>query len=103
MTKRTAFLLIGLLICLPGCQAAPADALAEVTRRGELRWGGDEEGGGPYIYRSEDGSNRLIGFEIDLFQHLATTLNAQSTFKQAQWSSLLNELSTGNVDCVCNG
>ena len=96
-------LLVAAIIGVSGCRPVPTDALADVTRRGELRWGGDEEGGGPYIFRSEDGSNRLTGFEIDLFHHLGTSLNLKSIFKQAQWSSLLNELGTGNVDCVCNG
>jgi polar amino acid transport system substrate-binding protein len=102
LTKRILFLLIG-LFGLPGCRPAPPDALAEVTRRGELQWGGDEEGGAPYIYRDKNDASRLTGFEIDLFEHLATSLNVKSTFKQAQWSSLLNELATANVDCVCNG
>lgn len=96
-------LLFAVVFLIPGCKTDPVDGLGEITRRGELRWGGDEEGGGPYIFRAENGSNRLTGFEIDLFDHIGKSLNVTSTFKQAQWTSLLSELRTGNVDCVCNG
>ncbi len=68
-----------------------------------LCWGGDEEGGGPYIFRSENRADQIVGFEIDLMEYLAGRLGVKSTFKQGQWSSLLNELNTGNVDCVVNG
>ncbi len=100
---RVIPLLAAEIFAMAGCRPPTTDPLADVIRRGELRWGGDEEGGGPYIFRSDDATNRLTGFETDLFDHLGTSLNVKSIFKQAQWTSLLNELGTGNVDCVCNG
>jgi polar amino acid transport system substrate-binding protein len=96
-------LLLGALAVLPSCQGPRADALEEVHRRGQLRWGGDEEGGGPYIYRSDDGSHRLIGFEVELMDCLSGMLSVRSEFKQCQWDDLLKYLNNGNCDVVVNG
>lgn len=96
--------LVALLWLLVPAPVAPArDALADVRRRGELRWGGDEEGGAPYIFRAEDGSNRMTGFEIDLMDDLARRLGVRSSLRQASWKNLLNELQIKGVDAVVNG
>ncbi len=94
---------LGLLVLLPSCRSQPGGGLDEVRRRGELRWGGDEEGGGPYIYRAEAGADRLIGFEVDLMDHLCRGLGVRPVFKQCQWDDLLKLLGNGGVDVVVNG
>ena len=66
-----------------------------------LRWGGDEEGGAPYIYRADDG--HLIGFEVDLVDTLATRIGRPAVFQQCQWDELLKLLGSGGVDLVVNG
>src|SRR5262245_3725363 len=68
-----------------------------------LRWGGDEEGGAPYIYRAADGSNRLLGFEVELVDTLAASLGRTAQFRQCQWDDLLKLLGSGGVDIVVNG
>lgn len=103
LKKKAGLWLMGLLCLAIGCRQVHLNALTEVAKRGVLRWTGDEEGGGPYIFRADGGGARLTGFEIDLMQHVAEALGVRSEFKQAQWSSLLNELMTGSVDCACNG
>jgi polar amino acid transport system substrate-binding protein len=95
------FLLIAALV--PSCQSGPTDALTEVRQRGALRWGGDEEGGGPYIYRDPNNADRLIGFEIDLMSQLAGGLGVRSEFRQCQWDDLLKFLGNRQCDVVVNG
>jgi len=97
---RLASLLLLLILAASLCAR---DTLADVRRRGELRWAGDEEGGAPYIFRAEDGSSRLIGFEIDLMDYLGGRLPARPVFKQAAWKNLLNELQIKSVDVAVNG
>lgn len=97
------WLLLGLLVLLPSCRGARVGALDEVQRRGELRWGGDEEGGGPYIYRDPQDATRKVGFEIDLMDLLCQGLGVRSAFVQAQWDDLLKLLDTGGCDVVING
>ncbi len=97
---RLAFALI---LLLPGCRNQHVDALAEATARGELRWGGDEEGGGPYIYRDPADANRLIGFEFDLMAQLCQDLGVRSTFVQGQWDDLPKVMDARGCDAICNG
>lgn len=68
-----------------------------------FRWGADEEGGAPYVYRDADDPKRLIGFEAELADRIAQALNARPEFRQAQWDQLLPFLERGDVDVVLNG
>jgi polar amino acid transport system substrate-binding protein len=88
---------------LPACRGPEGGALATIRDRGSLRWGGDEEGGAPYIYRAPSDPNRLTGFEVDLMTQLVAGLNVQSTFVQGQWQNLLSTLNARDVDVVVNG
>jgi polar amino acid transport system substrate-binding protein len=102
--NRFAILLLLAIACLiPACSSQRTDALADVQRRGSLRWGGDEEGGGPYIYRDERDPEKLVGFEYELMDYLAGRIGVQSEFRTSQWPELLNTLKTGSIDAVVNG
>jgi polar amino acid transport system substrate-binding protein len=68
-----------------------------------LRWGGDEEGGGPYIYRPEENTKILAGFEVDLLELLSGRLGVKSDFQSSNWPELLNTLKTGSIDVAANG
>ncbi len=83
--------------------AARADALDDVRQRGAIRWGGDQEGGGPYIYSPPDDPNRLVGFEVELMDALSARLGVWSEFQQCQWENLPNLLATGKIDVIVNG
>jgi polar amino acid transport system substrate-binding protein len=103
LKTNTSALLGVIFLGIVGCRPAPADALADVKRRGELRWGGDEEGGGPYIYRPGDNASVIKGFEFDLMKQLASGLGVESHFESSNWPELLRTLSTGTIDVVVNG
>src|SRR3954466_3305759 len=80
---------------------ARADTLDNIHQRGTLRWGGDDQGGGPYIY--EDENKKLTGFEVDLAEYLAAELRVRSEFVMAEWDSLPQKLDRGSFDLVLNG
>jgi polar amino acid transport system substrate-binding protein len=82
---------------------AAADALDDVQRRGELLWGGDAEGGGPYIYGDPTDPRRLIGFEVELADALARELGVKARFAQGLWDNLPALLATKHIDIVLNG
>jgi polar amino acid transport system substrate-binding protein len=82
---------------------AQADTLDVVRQRGALRWGGDQEGGGPYIYPLPDDPGRVTGFEVDLMDQLASRLGVRSEFRQGEWTNLPDLLRTGNIDVIVNG
>jgi polar amino acid transport system substrate-binding protein len=82
---------------------ASADTLDQIQERGSIRWGADQEGGGPYVYPSPDDPGRVIGFEVDLMALLAAQLGVQSEFKQCEWTALPSLLQRGDIDVITNG
>jgi polar amino acid transport system substrate-binding protein len=90
----------GASICLALSVWAASAAFAQP---GVLRWGGDEEGGAPYIYHTSDGTGRLVGFEVELVDTLAAAIGRRAQFQQCQWDELLKLLASGGVDLVVNG
>src|ERR1700674_4760485 len=83
--------------------SARADALDDVLHRKAIRWGADQEGGGPYIYPSPEDPRRVVGFEVDLMALLARRLGVKSDFQQCEWSSLPSLLQKGDIDAIVNG
>ncbi len=77
--------------------------LDDVRARGELIWGGDQEGGGPYIYADPRDPDRLIGFEVELAELLAAELGVQARFMQADWNTLPEFLRAAKIDIILNG
>src|SRR4051794_25492195 len=82
---------------------ARADTLDDIRSRGTLIWGGDQEGGGPYIYPDPDQPSQVIGFEVDLARALARELGVQAQFAGGLWDNLPDLLKTGSIDIVLNG
>jgi polar amino acid transport system permease protein/polar amino acid transport system substrate-binding protein len=80
-----------------------ADRLADVRQRGVLQWGGDQEGGGPYVYPRQDDPNQVTGFEVELAARLAEYLQVRAEFTQGQWDNMPDMLRTGKVDIILNG
>lgn len=68
-----------------------------------LTWGADASGGAPYILRDPANPNRIIGFEVEIADALASALGRQAEFVQNQWDSLIPGLKRGNYDVVING
>src|SRR5262247_1811515 len=69
----------------------------------ELRWGGDAEGGAPYLLPNPKNPREIIGFEIDLMDAVGKQLNRKSVFVQNQWDGLIPGLQRGNYDLAVNG
>jgi polar amino acid transport system substrate-binding protein len=95
----TCALLVAFLTPGPG----QADTLDDVHQRKAIRWGADQEGGGPYIYPSPADPRRVVGFEVDLMELLAKRLGVKSDFQQCEWSSLPSLLQKGDIDTIVNG
>src|SRR5215510_690396 len=78
-----------------------ADSLDDIQKRGTLRWGGDDQGGGPYIYEGKD--NKVVGFEVDLAEYLAQELGVRAELVTSEWEMLPQKLDRGGIDVVLNG
>ncbi|HEU0175436.1 MAG TPA: ABC transporter substrate-binding protein/permease [Blastocatellia bacterium] len=92
---RHALLFFALL-----CSALPAKAQSGDQ---QLRWGGDAEGGAPYLLPDPKNPRRIIGFEVDLMDAVGKQINRKSVFVQNQWDGLIPGLQRGNYDLAVNG
>lgn len=102
MTGAIRLLLLALLAL--GChREAPRSGLARVRAAGVLRWGGDLQGGAPYVYEDPERPQRLKGFEVDLAEALARELGVRAEFVQNDWSALVPSLERGTFDVILNG
>lgn len=108
-------LCITLLAAFALGQASTAadDTLAHRLRArlasGELRWGGDAEGGAPYQFRDPRDPEAIVGFEVDLIDALCERLSARigqrvaPRFKQYEWVNLGLGLEKRDFDLIVSG
>src|SRR5207237_9886811 len=78
------------------------DALARMRARGTLRWGGDVQGGEPYVFQ-DPAAGRLVGFEVEIADALARRLGVRAEFVQNDWQTLIPSLERGDFDVALNG
>jgi polar amino acid transport system substrate-binding protein len=91
------------LALLPSCGGRRESGLERVRRTGVLRWGGDLQGGEPYVFDDPDQPGRLIGFEVELADAIAEEMGVRAEFTQNDWSSLVPSLERGSFDVALNG
>ncbi len=85
MRKLLAFFLLASLVIVWSSSARAG--LSDVRARGVLLWGGDLQGGEPYVSQRPDGT--LEGFEVDIAEAIAKKLGVRQAFVQNDWSTLL--------------
>ncbi|MFL5365400.1 MAG: ABC transporter substrate-binding protein/permease [Myxococcales bacterium] len=83
--------------------AALAGGVDRVRAEGELTWGGDLQGGEPFVYRDPRDPSKLEGFEVLIAEGLAKSLGVRERFVQNDWSNLLPSLVRGDFDIAMNG
>lgn len=86
-----------------GCETKPSSGLTRVRRNGVLRWGGDIQGGEPFVFEDPQRPGTLVGFEVDLARAIARELGVRAQFVQNDWSNLIPSLERGTFDIVLNG
>ncbi len=74
-----------------------------IRQRGTLRWGGDAEGGAPYVFPDPKDPARLVGFEVELAEGIAGEMGLRPEFVQNAWDSLIPALERGDFDVAING
>ncbi len=93
--------MLGLLLL--SCGGERESALDRMRRSGVLRWGGDVQGGEPYVFEDPSSPGRLIGFEVEVADAVARELGVRAEFVQNDWSNLVPSLERGSFDVVMNG
>ncbi|MBN8612086.1 MAG: ABC transporter permease subunit [Deltaproteobacteria bacterium] len=85
------------------CGGEHEGALERVRRTGVLRWGGDVQGGEPYVFEDPSQPGRLIGFEVEVADAVAREMGVRAEFVQNDWSNLVPSLDRGSFDIAMNG
>ncbi len=76
--------------------AAPAPTPA-------LRWGGDAEGGAPFVEADPADPARLRGFDVEIANEIARGLGRPAAFVQVAWSSIDQSVERGDFDLGLSG
>ena len=90
-----------LFVFLAVALSYPSSANAQA--RPELRWGGDAEGGAPYVEADPNDPSRVVGFEVDIAALLAEGLGRVPRFVQVGFTSLDALAARGDFDIGLSG
>ena len=96
LRPRLPRILIALV--LAGCVAA--DAASERTL---LRWGGDAEGGAPFVEADPADPSRVRGFDVEIAEMIARGLGREPRFVQVAWSSIEPSVERGDFEIGMSG
>jgi polar amino acid transport system substrate-binding protein len=68
-----------------------------------LRWGGDSEGGAPFVEADPADPDKLVGFDVEIAELIAKQLNRTPRFVQVQFTSLDQSARRGDFDIGLSG
>lgn len=91
---------IRLTILFLACTAASAAAQPAAP---EIRWGGDAEGGAPFVEADPRDPTRVIGFDVEIASLLARELGRAPRFVQVGFTSLDAAVARGDFDIGLSG
>jgi polar amino acid transport system substrate-binding protein len=81
-----------------------ASAIAvPVSGQQPLRWGGDAEGGAPFVEADPNDPNQLVGFDVEIAELIARELGRTPQFVQVQFTSLDQSARRGDFDIGLSG
>ncbi|MEG1602464.1 MAG: ABC transporter substrate-binding protein/permease [Cloacibacillus sp.] len=102
MKKFIALFALIMALAIPGALYA-ADAAAPASGEKLLRWGGDSEGGFPYMFSDPKDPKKLIGFEVDIVDAIAKELGRRPVYVNNAWDNLIPGLERNLYDIAING
>jgi polar amino acid transport system substrate-binding protein len=68
-----------------------------------LRWGGDAEGGAPYVEADPRDPEKVVGFDAEIAELIARQLGRTPQFLQVQFTSLDQSAKRGDFDIGLSG
>ncbi|HEY6362011.1 MAG TPA: ABC transporter permease subunit [Vicinamibacterales bacterium] len=90
---------ISLLVCV--AVLSPVGAIGQQPP--ELRWGGDAEGGAPFVEADPSDPTRVVGFDVEVAQLLAEALGRVPRFVQVGFTVLDASAARGDFDIGLSG
>lgn len=79
--------------------AAPAGAQTEK----ELRWGGDSEGGAPFVEADPQDPTKVRGFDVEVADEIAKGLGRKAVFVQVAFTSIDASVARGDFEIGMSG
>ena len=68
-----------------------------------LRWGGDAEGGAPFVEADPSDPQKLVGFDVEIAELIARELGRRPEFVQVAFTSLDQSAARGDFDIGLSG
>ncbi len=68
-----------------------------------LRWGGDAEGGAPFVEADPGDPSQVRGFDVEVAETIARSLGRRPRFVQVQWSSIDQSVERGDFAIGLSG
>lgn len=93
---------VAFLAAIPAITWA-ADAWEQSRASGELRWGADTAGGGPFVFPNPDHPEEIIGFEVEIMDLVGKKLGLRPKLVVVPWDQLVPALQRGDFEIAFNG
>jgi arginine/lysine/histidine transporter system substrate-binding protein len=101
--KRFAWLLLALPLILSCAPAKKPDALDSIKKAGKIVIGTSADFPPYEFHMQENGSDKIVGFDIAVGQEIAKDLGVTLEIKDMDFKGLLAALDSGNIDIVLAG
>jgi polar amino acid transport system substrate-binding protein len=75
----------------------------QVAAQPVLRWGGDAEGGAPYVEADPNDPQKVSGFDVEIAELIAQALGRRPQFVEVAFSSLDQSAVRGDFDIALSG
>lgn len=98
-TRRALATVLSSVVFVAACRATPSERVANAP----LRWGGDAEGGAPFVEADAADPSRVRGFDVEVAEMIASGLGRQPQFVQVAWASIGQSAERGDFDIGLSG
>ncbi|MBX6365720.1 MAG: ABC transporter permease subunit [Gemmatimonadetes bacterium] len=89
---------LALVVALAGCRPAVSGGAPP-----PFRWGGDAEGGAPFVEADPADPSRMRGFDVEVAEMIARGLGREPRFVQVAWASIEASVERGDFDIGLSG
>jgi polar amino acid transport system substrate-binding protein len=78
-------------------------AQGQTTARPPFRWGGDAEGGAPFVEADPADPSKVRGFDVEIAEMIARGLGREPQFVQVTWASIVASAERGDFEIGLSG
>jgi polar amino acid transport system substrate-binding protein len=82
---------------------APAAVSVDAQQAPPFKWGGDAEGGAPYVEADSQHPERVVGLDVEIAELIAKELGRPAEFVQISFASLDQSAARGDFDIALDG